>query len=470
MMLLSSLRRYWQGRFRSWQRRGKPALQAANDVGDMPGKFPDKQEVMVLINDILGATFTRRSHGLGVMLLAVVNHQQVCLTYGQRRADTLMALVSDQLEQTLARVSSLHALSAQLGPSEFLVLTHDTNDASAQRALCDLLLDTLNASYRLGEVVVNVRVVIGMAPAQHNYRDAQDVLQCADIALQGAMHRGQGNLVVFEPSMRRSLMARQILENELITALKHEQLELVYQPIVATQTGSLVGLEALVRWNHPLRGRLQPIDFISTAEDASLVCHLDLEVLRLAMRAMSDWTQAGMWQSTWFLSVNLSAQHFNQGGFFKRLQAMQLEHGISCESLRLEITESAMLQHIDVARQELTLLRDAGYQIYMDDFGTGYSSFGQLHELPFTALKIDKSFIDPVVSRFDRQAMVTFMVQMAHKLGIKVVAEGVETIEQFLMLKDINCEYAQGHYISPALTQRGATEWISHAGRVRLLA
>jgi diguanylate cyclase (GGDEF)-like protein len=464
MLLFSSLRRYWQGRLKPRQQSGAPAAQARGDV-EVLGKLPDKHDVMALINEILGATFTSHGHGLGVMLVAVLNHQQVRLTYGQRQAEALMALVAQRLEQTLGRVSSLHALDARLGPSEFLVLSHDAHDACAQRELADLLVEALNQSYKVAASVVNVSVAIGMAPAQHSYRDAQDVFQCADIALQQAMQRGRASLVVFEHHMRSSLMERQILENELITALNHEQLELVFQPIVATQTSSLVGFEALVRWNHPLRGRLQPGDFIRTAEDAALVCRVDLEVLRLAMRAMSDWMQAGMWQSAWFLSVNLSAQHFNQSGFAQRLAAMQREHGIACDNLRLEITESAMLQHIDVARHELTLLREAGYQIYMDDFGTGYSSFGQLRDLPFTALKIDKSFIDPVVSRFDRQAMVAFMVQMAHKLGIKVVAEGVETVEQFLLLKDINCEYAQGHFISPALNQRAATEWISQAGQ-----
>lgn len=420
----------------------------------------DKRWVLAMIKNSLGAHVQEHLTGVGLMRLRVVNHPHVCATYGQALAQQLMALVGDRLAQTLRRQLAKPPMVARLGEAEFAVITDASVDAAAQRRLAALVCETLNLSYLLQGVSVHVSAAVGMALGDQTYTDAHDLFQCADIALDVAAARRRGSVVVFERGMRDALVQHQLLENDLSRALAAQEFELAFQPIVEVQSLAHVGFEALARWRHPARGRLYPRDFLDVAEHANLICRLDWHIIRQALACVVDWKARGIWQSGWFISVNLSARHFAQTGFHHQLRELLEHQGVAPRELRLELTESTFMHHLHIAREEMLLLRAAGHEIYMDDFGTGFSSLSLLHKLPFSAIKIDKCFLDPKEHDFAQATLMSTMVNMARVLGIKVVAEGLETLDQLSVLQGLQCEFAQGHLIRAAMGRDMAALWL----------
>lgn len=453
---LSSITRRWQ----ALPRRGH-ALSG----------LPDKRVVLEIIQTALAQHVLPHHTGVGLMLVRVFNHAQVSATYGVQRADALMNLVGQRLSLALDKAlkhGNQHghqhpALVTRLAEAEFAVLTDASVDAAAQRRLGALMCETLNLTYPLHEVTLHVKAAVGVAACNQAYPDAQDLFQSADIALQVAVSRGRGSLVVFDRSMREALIQHQLLENDLNVALQEQQFELAFQPIMALAKLEHVGFEVLARWQHPVRGCLLPRDFLNVAEDAELICRLDLHVIGLCLRTMADWQARQLWQPGWFVSVNLSAQHFNRPGLCETLLGMLQSHGIATQDLHLELTESAFMQNLQVARVEMTRLRQHGFELYMDDFGTGYSSLSHLHALPFSAIKIDKCFLDPMVHNLEQSSLIATMVHMAQLLGIKVVAEGVETLAQLDVLQNLQCEFAQGHLMGAAMGPEMACAWLQAA-------
>ena len=451
--------------------------QALSRPSHAPTGVPDKRLVLDVIQAALAQHVSAQQIGLGLMLVRVMNLPMVSATYGVPGAEALMAHIAQRLDQTLhstlrgelnagaapTQRPSQAALVARLGEAEFAVLTDASVDAPAQRRLGALLCETLNLALPLHDVFVHVNAAVGVAACDQAYPDAQDMFQCAGIALQVAVSRGRGSSVVYERSMREAIVKQQLLENELNQALEEQQFTLAFQPIITVDKLEHQGFEALVRWQHPVRGCLQPRDFLNVAEDAELICKLDMHIMGLCLQAMADWQRRQLWQPGWFVSVNLSAQHFNQPGLADTLQALLHQHAMAPQDLHLELTESAFMKNLKVASVEMTRLRQLGFEIYMDDFGTGYSSLSHLHDLPFSAVKIDKCFLDPMVHNFDRSSLMSAMVHMAQLLGIKVVAEGLETLEQLSVLQHLQCEYAQGHLIRAAMDHEMASAWLQAA-------
>ena len=434
--------------------------QAFQDSSD---NLLDKRWVLAMIKTSLGAHVREHLTGVGLMRLRVVNHPHVCATYGAALAQQLMAFVGDRLAQTLQRQLAKPPLMARLGEAEFVVITDASIDVATQRRLAALVCETLNLSYLLEGVPVHVSAAVGVALGDRTYTDAHDLFQCADIALDVAAARRRGSLVVFERGMRDALVHHQLLDNDLSRALERQEFELAFQPIIEVQSLTHMGFEALARWQHPARGRLYPCDFLDVAEHANLICRLDWHIIRMVLDTVVDWKARGIWKASWFVSVNLSARHFAQPGFYKQLNALTDRLGVTPQALRLELTESTFMHHLHVAREEMLLLRAAGHEIYMDDFGTGFSSLGLLHKLPFSAIKIDKCFLDTKEHNFSRATLMSTMVHMARVMGIQVVAEGLETHDQLSVLKGMQCEFAQGHLIHAAMGSEMAAFWLQSA-------
>ena len=436
----------------------------SNDLSnDLCDNLLDKRWVLAMIKNSLGAHVREHLSGVGLMRLRVVNHSHVCATYGAALAQQLMAMVGERLAQTLQRQLTQAPMMARLGEAEFVVITDASVDVATQRRLAALVCETLNLSYLLEGVSVHVSAAIGVALGDQTYTDAHDLFQCADIALDVAAARRRGSVVVFERSMRDALVQHQLLENDLSRALQQQEFELAFQPIIAVQNLAHVGFEALARWQHPARGRLYPRDFLDVAEHANLICRLDWHIIRMALDTVVDWKTRGIWKAGWFVSVNLSARHFSQPGFYQELHALLVRLGVPAQALRLELTESTFMHHLHIAREEMMLLRAAGHEIYMDDFGTGFSSLSLLHKLPFSAIKIDKCFLDPKEHDFAHATLMSTMVNMARVMGIKVVAEGLETLDQLSVLQGMQCEYAQGHLIRAAMGRDMAAYWLQAA-------
>jgi EAL domain-containing protein (putative c-di-GMP-specific phosphodiesterase class I) len=283
----------------------------------------------------------------------------------------------------------------------------------------------------------------------------------ADTAMYYAKSRGRQRYEVFVPSMRLDAVERLRLETDLRTAIERDELVVYYQPKVCMETGMLIELEALVRWMHPQRGLVGPIDFIPLAEETGLILQLGECVLRKACRQMAVWLRELNVAPGVRVSVNLSCRQFNQPDLFERIIGILEETGLPPERLSLEVTEGVLMENVDNAVVLLNRLRDHRIGLQLDDFGTGYSSLSYLRRLPFDGLKIDKSFVQEMGLRQENAEIVGTIALLARTLGMTVLAEGVETPEQLRMLVGAGCDYAQGNLFSVAVDSEAARGFFS---------
>ena len=289
---------------------------------------------------------------------------------------------------------------------------------------------------------------IGVAAGTGSYSDPEDILRDADTAMYRAKSLGKARHVVFDHSMHASAVNLLQIETDLRKALEKGQFYLLYQPIVSLDNFKLCGFEALVRWHHPERGLISPLDFIPIAEETGQIIQLGEWALFEACRQMHEWQEKFPQASPFFMSVNLSAKQFNHMMLIAQVDDVLRRTGLNPRQLKLEITEGAVMDNIDAATEMLRQLRDLGVQLAIDDFGTGYSSLSYLHRFPIDTLKIDRSFVMRMANNTENIEIVRTIVMLAQVLGMDVVAEGVETKEQLKILRDLRCEYGQGYYFS----------------------
>jgi EAL domain-containing protein (putative c-di-GMP-specific phosphodiesterase class I) len=263
--------------------------------------------------------------------------------------------------------------------------------------------------------------------------------------------RGKARAVVFDPEMHATAMHLLQIESALRWALQRSELRVNYQPIVALETGLVVGFEALVRWQHPERGLLLPGEFIGIAEETGLIVPIGWWVLAEACRQMREWHQAIPETASMWVTVNVSVKQLIQPDILEQIHSALNATGLSSESLRLEITESMLIEHSERVADVLDQIRALGIRVSMDDFGTGYSSLSYLQRLPVDALKIDRSFISQLGIAQDRSEIVKAILSLAHAMGLQAVAEGTETAEQVEYLRDHSCEFGQGWLYAKAL-------------------
>jgi EAL domain-containing protein (putative c-di-GMP-specific phosphodiesterase class I) len=261
------------------------------------------------------------------------------------------------------------------------------------------------------------------------------------------------------------------LETDLRRAIERNEFVVFYQPIMSLDTGLLRGFEALVRWRHPERGLISPMEFIPIAEETGMILQIGEQVLREACRQMREWSVSFPSEPRNFMCVNLSVKQFSQPDLTARVAAILEETGLGATSLKLEITESAVMENVETATTMLERLRSLGVQLAMDDFGTGYSSLSNLHRFPINTLKIDRSFITRMAENNENAEIVRTISGLAQNLGMDVVAEGVETREQLDLLKSLGCQFGQGYFFSKPLDHEGAEAFIceSYSPSVLLL-
>ncbi len=368
-------------------------------------------------------------------------------------SDSLGRGVGDQFVIAVAR--RLHSLMrpndvlARLDGDDFGILAHHPESATNQAlALADRLQRAFAVPVLIDKAEVYAGACIGITSGELDYANADEVMRDAQLALTKARSTGKAACAVFDPSLHEQANQRLLLENELRHALDRDELMLAYQPVYAIEPQTLVGFEALARWPHATMGQIAPFDFIPVAEASGLVVTLTRWALAKACRQLSQWRESHGGADDLFVNVNIAGQDLCEPGFADLVRDILAENGLPPRCLTLEITETALMQQLEMGKRTLARLRDLGVGLSVDDFGTGYSSLSHLSTLPINSLKIDRSFVARLDGVSVETEIVRAVVQLGGTLGKRVIAEGIETKEQLERLRNLGCCYAQGFLLA----------------------
>jgi predicted signal transduction protein with EAL and GGDEF domain len=332
------------------------------------------------------------------------------------------------------------------GGDEFIVLLPELERAEDAALTARLMMETVAEVHGISEHDLHVTASIGISIYPDDGSDAETLVKNADTAMYHAKENGRQGYQFFKSEMNARAVERQSIEENLRKALERQELALHYQPKIDLKTGVTIGVEALLRWFHPSLGSVSPAQFIPVAEDSGLIVPIGAWVLREACTQAQIWSQAGLPPMT--MSVNVSAIQFRHEDFSSGLATILQETGFDPKHLELEITESALVKRADRTASILKEVRAKGIQVSIDDFGTGYSSLSYLRKFPVDTLKIDQSFIRQITASDSERAMVRAIISMGRSLGLKVIAEGVETAEELDFIQHEHCDQAQGYYFS----------------------
>lgn len=386
----------------------------------------------------------RRQSYSAVFFLDLDNFKTLNDTRGHSQGDLLLREVATRLQSCLRREDTV----ARQGGDEFVVIIEDLCDQpdyanQIAEAMAEKIRNALNRPFLLESNEFQISSSIGVSLFYGDGVGVDEILRQADTAMYQAKSAGRNRIVFFQPAMQQALEARSNLENDIRRALEHNQFELFYQPQL-DKCETVLGAEALIRWRHPIRGLIQPNEFIPLAEESGLIESIGMWVLETACEQLKTW-KADPRMRGLKLSVNVSAHQFRQNDFVERLGDLLASCSVCPELLKLELTESAMLENIDESIEKMHAVRALGVDFSMDDFGTGHSSLTNLKRLPLTQLKIDQSFVRDLTHDTSDMAIVRTIIVMADSLGLEVVAEGVETREQRDLLNQYGCQTYQGY-------------------------
>jgi diguanylate cyclase (GGDEF)-like protein/PAS domain S-box-containing protein len=402
----------------------------------------------MLLNDRISqaiAAAKRHTKQVAVLFLDVDGFKHINDSLGHPVGDQLLQSIAQRL---LECARSVDTVSRQ-GGDEFVVLLSELTHPRAASVMAGRMLRAVAEPHVVGNHELHVTTSIGVSVFPDDGLNAETLLKNADTAMYQAKENGRRSYQFFKPSMNARAVERQSIEESLRRALERQEFELHYQPKVNIKTGVITGAEALIRWNHPTRGQVLPADFIPIAEDCGLIVPIGRWVLHQACEQARAWLDAGLPATA--MAVNVSAMEFQNEGFLEGLSQILQESGWDPGLLELELTESVLMKHVEATIELLQALRESGVQVALDDFGTGYSSLSYLRRFRIDSLKIDRSFVQQIAGGPDDSAIVTAVISMARSLKLRVVAEGVETLQELQFLQARQCDEVQGHYFSRPL-------------------
>lgn len=366
-------------------------------------------------------------------------------SFGHVIGDQLLIAIAERLRQHLRPGDVL----ARMGEDEFCFLLHQIEDAVALEPFIQTILRSFNAPFSLVNCEIFMTACIGISLSNDAAGQSEELLQDADTAMYQAKLRGKGSYQIFDRQMHLAMFNRLILENDLQRALEQQEFVLYYQPIVHLQTQKLAGFEALLRWQHPERGMVSPGEFIPCMETTGLIVPVGMLVLKQACQQLRTWQQQGWTEIT--MSVNLSVRQFACPTLLADIDRVLSETAINPGYLKLEITESAIMDNAEMAIALTKELRSRQIQISIDDFGTGYCSLGYLHHFPVDTLKIDRSFVNQIQGGNRNYQVVNTIIALSNQLELAVIAEGIETTQQLEWLQQLGCQFGQGYLFSKPL-------------------
>ncbi len=405
---------------------------------------------------------TERSHStLAVLFLDLDNFKVINDSLGHEVGDQLLIHVANRLRATMRSGDT----AARLGGDEFILLLEDMQSVAEAELVAQRVHDILKEPFIVHEREIFVTPSIGIALSSSPDDRPDDLLRNADVAMYRAKRNGRACYEIFDPSMHALALQRLELERDLRQAIEREEFFTRYQPKLDLATGRIVEMEALIRWEHPDRGVILPGDFIPLAEETGLVVPIGRWVLLQACLQMRDWCTRFPLDAPEAVSVNLSAVQLRMPKLAQDIEAVLAETGLEPSQLCLEITESVVMDNADQAMETLARLKETGVRLAIDDFGTGYSSLSYLKRFPVDTLKIDRSFVYELDGADENAVIVGVTIRLAHALGMRVVAEGVETQDQLDHLRELGCDLAQGYHIARPLAAELITELISHGFR-----
>lgn len=384
---------------------------------------------------------------------------------GHEAGDELLRQISARLRavlhpaDTLARDSE-GCTAGRLGGDEFVVILDELGTPKDAITVANRLLETFQGVYRIADHEVVSTASIGIVTSDLARGTAEDLLRDADTAMYEAKLAGKGRYVVFNTAMRERVQGRLTLETDLRRAVSSGELWVAYQPIVALEDGATVGMEALVRWNHPVRGAVPPGEFIGVAEETGLIIEIGAWVLRQACERMAEWRRAFPRTAPATVSVNISRAQLAMADLPEQVMEILRQTGLPPAALRLEVTENQVVGGRTDMVPALRRIKAVGISLAMDDFGTGLSSLSGLHQLPFDVIKIDRSFVANISTGRHFMALAQSVVSLAGNLGLKTVAEGIESQEQVAALQGLGCDYGQGYFFARPITPEQMTEYL----------
>lgn len=407
-----------------------------------------------------GCQFSRRhKRRVAVIFIDLDRFKLVNDSYGHQVGDGLLIAAARRIEESVRPGDTV----TRLGGDEFLVLLPDLAHGDDVIPVVERVMLALTQPYSLKTLDVIVTPSVGIVLSDGDHDDPSQLIQQADLAMYRAKEQGRNNFQWYTSDLNLQLMSRLTLRNELQVALQDNQFELYYQPQVDSRSSNVVGLEALVRWNHPKHGMISPAQFIPVAEESGLIIALGDWILETACIHAAKLVRMGLGHLT--LAVNISPRQFQRAKFFESLHVLVHKYRIPPGVLELELTESVLIENIDQAVEILADIRRIGISLALDDFGTGYSSLSYLTQLPIDKLKIDRSFVRNVVEKPRDASIAQSIISMGHHLALKVVAEGVETSDQVNFLINNQCDQLQGYFFAKPMSFQKINEFLTtHPG------
>lgn len=398
-----------------------------------------------------------KNYRFAVLVLDLDRFKLINDSLGHTVGDELLVAIARRLEETLRKGNT----AAYLGGDEFTILLDEVRDASDAVRVAEQIRQRLAMPFNLRGHEVFTSASIGIALSTEAYDRAEELLRDADTAMYRAKAQGKARYEVFDQAMHDRAMTLLELETDLRRAVERGEFRVHYQPIISLTSGKITGFEALARWQHPSGRLIPPMDFIPVAEEIALIIPIDRWILSEACQQLKVWQKTFPTDPALTMNVNLSGKHFAESDLIDHIKQVLDEKSLDPETLKLEITESVVMENVEEAHSILKQLKNLKVKLNVDDFGTGHSSLAALHRFPFDTLKIDRAFVQVMQGKAENEEIVKTIISLGKNLGMTVVAEGIETQEQFVRLRSLGCDYGQGFLFSPGIEADDASNLLT---------